>query len=635
MGTPEADATKKRRRDEPSSLSEEGVSTPVSNKEAKRSKAEQAAEKALADAVAEVEQTEAALAVDRESGPSDMMGSKDLKRLKKLIRRLPPSKQQAILDRASKGGSVDVVMAEFGGGIEGGGVGEGGVADAGPINGDDISKKEQKRLEKEQKKAEKERKFQERQARRLQRLADEAEMEKESGGGIKGGEGAENPEEGGCKPIPGTSGRDNFEEAATLRQTLFGEGDVAAIARVKEQQQQMQMQQQQQQEGVDTTAVATPSGDAEQPAQQQKEGEKDEASTAPTPATAPATASVDHVITKSKTQLKKEERERRWREKMAERGLTVPDNVVPSNQSSNNGLSAPTTVTQPSSTAPTDPSAAKATPVAMGDSRGVDATGKRFNFRFNVAAAAAESEADFKVARLMALDAGKDGFVPRRIWITGMPHEYSEGVVKEYWGYCGEIERCDLLTFHDSGRFNGTCFITFKTEQAYQTALGCNGELLEGRTLRIEKCRAATENSKSRFRNQLLKDGGGGGKGGGGGMFAAPPEPVKTPGYNVAYVGNLPYDATVEEIKAFFADCNCSFVRLHTAQQGKDGDSSERRKGAGGGTSKGYAHIHFADEEGLDKAIAMNGKSFKDRELRVSYAQPKRGASEDKTEKEE
>jgi hypothetical protein len=150
----------------------------------------------------------------------------------------------------------------------------------------------------------------------------------------------------------------------------------------------------------------------------------------------------------------------------------------------------------------------------------------------------------------MTLDSSKDGYVPRKAWVCGLPHEYSEeqvgrGVVapagpcwpcltlpgtpaepseascwwwhlllgllaersggggrrwrsrahwlpppvlhaahraltppsrvlycarttvpqvREYWTYFGELEAVDLLTFKDSGRFNGAAFITFRTQ---------------------------------------------------------------------------------------------------------------------------------------------------------------------------
>ena len=45
-----------------------------------------------------------------------------------------------------------------------------------------------------------------------------------------------------------------------------------------------------------------------------------------------------------------------------------------------------------------------------------------------------------------------------------MPHEFDEALVREYWGYCGEIAALDMLVFPDTGNFKGVIFITFATE---------------------------------------------------------------------------------------------------------------------------------------------------------------------------
>ena len=33
--------------------------------------------------------------------------------------------------------------------------------------------------------------------------------------------------------------------------------------------------------------------------------------------------------------------------------------------------------------------------------------------------------------------------------------------MRDYWSYCGEIEKLDVMRFPDSGRFKGIAFITF------------------------------------------------------------------------------------------------------------------------------------------------------------------------------
>jgi nucleolin len=54
------------------------------------------------------------------------------------------------------------------------------------------------------------------------------------------------------------------------------------------------------------------------------------------------------------------------------------------------------------------------------------------------------------------------------------------------------------------------------------------------------------------------------------------------PGYNVAYVGNIAFEADVNDLRELMSDCDVTKVRMHT-----DKDT---------GKFKGYAHVHFADD---------------------------------------
>lgn len=62
---------------------------------------------------------------------------------------------------------------------------------------------------------------------------------------------------------------------------------------------------------------------------------------------------------------------------------------------------------------------------------------------------------------------------------------------------------------------------------------------------------------------------------------------LQTPGYHVAYVGNLVFEATPKQLREVFKGCEVTVVRLHTDKVT--------------GKSKGYAHVHFANEESLDR----------------------------------
>lgn len=213
-----------------------------------------------------------------------------------------------------------------------------------------------------------------------------------------------------------------------------------------------------------------------------------------------------------------------------------------------------------------------------------------------------------------------DGFIPRRIFVGGMPFGYSEDMVREYWEYCGPIEALDVMVFPDTGRFKGIAFITFATQEAYQSALSFDGTDCDGQILKVQKCKA---DAKKRYKKQPDSVDGRNEATGNNVHRAEAPTPAggtqhrppaqKVQGYNVAYVGNIAFEASPDDIKTLFEPYGVTVVRLHT-----DKDT---------GKPKGYAHVHFKDEESLDKAMALNGTPILGRKIRVGYAQLKKNAS--------
>lgn len=173
-----------------------------------------------------------------------------------------------------------------------------------------------------------------------------------------------------------------------------------------------------------------------------------------------------------------------------------------------------------------------------------------------------------------------DGFIPRRIFVGGMPFGYSEEMVREYWEYCGPIETLDIMVFPDTGRFKGIAFITFATQEAYESALQYDGADCDGQIIKVQKCKAdlkkrpmpkpqdPAQSEMSKYPTQTKAP-----------LPAARSPAPKTAGYNVAYVGNIAFEANAENVEALFEPYGVTRVRLHT-----DKDT---------GKPKGYAHVHF------------------------------------------
>lgn len=212
-----------------------------------------------------------------------------------------------------------------------------------------------------------------------------------------------------------------------------------------------------------------------------------------------------------------------------------------------------------------------------------------------------------------------DGFVPRRIFVGGMPFGYSEEMIREYWEFCGPIETLDMMTFPDTGRFKGIAFITFATEEAYQSALNFDGTDCDGQILKVQKCKVDKKKRSTPQMNTIQSNEDSTTKEDAGmhpnvgtqdAVFKMRKPAQKVQGYNVAYVGNVAFTASPDDIRSLFEPYGATLVRLHT-----DKDT---------GKPKGYAHVHFKDEESLDRAIELDGTQLFGRKIKVGFAQPKR-----------
>ena len=85
------------------------------------------------------------------------------------------------------------------------------------------------------------------------------------------------------------------------------------------------------------------------------------------------------------------------------------------------------------------------------------------------------------------------------------------------------------------------------------------------------------------------------------------PLPTKPP--YTAHLGNLPFDATNLDIEDFFAGCEVANVRIVE-------DKLERKP-------KGFGYVEFRSLEGLKKALDLSGTPFRNRDIRISVADPR------------
>lgn len=181
---------------------------------------------------------------------------------------------------------------------------------------------------------------------------------------------------------------------------------------------------------------------------------------------------------------------------------------------------------------------------------------------------------------------------PHKVYAGGFSYYATEEEIKGLFEDCGKVVEVDMMTFPDTGRFRGIAFISFEDENGVEAAVKYDNTDYNGRYLRIRKYevragegREGKNDRKSQFRTP----------------------PAKISGYNVAYVGNLPWSIDEDGLRNFFKDYQIEDVRL-----AKDRDT---------GKPRGFAHVTFSSEADLDGAMQLDGQMLQSRPLRLGYGQ--------------
>ena len=86
-----------------------------------------------------------------------------------------------------------------------------------------------------------------------------------------------------------------------------------------------------------------------------------------------------------------------------------------------------------------------------------------------------------------------------KLYVANIPFGTTDELVSAEFSKFGEIEELAVIRDRDSGDIKGFAFITFRTQQAAESALKLDGEFFGGRNLRV--CMAQTQaKNKSRGR---------------------------------------------------------------------------------------------------------------------------------------
>eukprot|EP00928_Gymnodinium_smaydae_P057308 TRINITY_DN40562_c0_g1_i1.p1 TRINITY_DN40562_c0_g1~~TRINITY_DN40562_c0_g1_i1.p1 ORF type:complete len:283 (+),score=50.23 TRINITY_DN40562_c0_g1_i1:52-900(+) len=178
-----------------------------------------------------------------------------------------------------------------------------------------------------------------------------------------------------------------------------------------------------------------------------------------------------------------------------------------------------------------------------------------------------------------------------RVFISGIPKDFDEAVVRKDFEECGTVVNCKLLTDKETGQSKGLAFVSFEDEAGLQAALAYDGDDYGGQRLRVKKAEAK-----------------GNGKGNGAADMGEKPE-----GCNSVVLRRLSPEVTEADIKKLFKKSGRGPISV--------GLLTDRATGK----SRCTARVDFAhdDSEGVDQAVALNGTELKGRPVVMGYCKPR------------
>lgn len=192
----------------------------------------------------------------------------------------------------------------------------------------------------------------------------------------------------------------------------------------------------------------------------------------------------------------------------------------------------------------------------------------------------------------------------RKLFVAGLPDSITEDVLRQLFEATGgSVVEVSLPKDRATGRPRGFGFVTLATnDEANAARESLDGSFQGGKSISVRPFQAEPPR----------REGGPAGPGGprgpmSGGMGGPAAAPDRT-----LYVGNLPYDATVEEVEALINGTGSGpVVRVHLPM---DPD----------GRKRGFGFVTMASADAAKGAIdALRGADIRGRRLVVNLAHPK------------
>jgi nucleolin len=194
----------------------------------------------------------------------------------------------------------------------------------------------------------------------------------------------------------------------------------------------------------------------------------------------------------------------------------------------------------------------------------------------------------------------------RKLFVAGLPDTITEDVLRQLFEATGgNVVEVSLPRDKATSRPRGFGFVSLATsEEANAARESLDGSFLAGRSISVRPWQADPPKREAGAppRSSGPRDGGGGGGMGGGG--AAPDRTL--------YVGNLPYDATQEEVEGLIAATGAGpIARIHLPTDPE-------------GRKRGFGFVTMASADAAKGAIeGLRTANIRGRRLVVNLAHPK------------
>ncbi len=210
-----------------------------------------------------------------------------------------------------------------------------------------------------------------------------------------------------------------------------------------------------------------------------------------------------------------------------------------------------------------------------------------------------------------------------KLFVAGLPDGVTEDALRTLFTSTGSrVTELSLPRDRATGRVKGFAFVTLSTSQeaeAARTAL--DGSLFSGRAISVRPYSSEPPTRTARpmgggpggfSSGGPSSSGGGGGAGGyGGGGGSGGGAGREDASDRTAYVRNLPYDATDEEVNALFTEAGLVPKRVHLPVDAE-------------GRKRGFGFITLSSPEEVQGAIEkLTEASVRGRRVAVSQALPK------------